>query len=160
MVLNKNILCIFLLFFPVICTGKNKERALAIDDKCCIINNDSIRIDNDSVFIIGNLKYKQTDGILEVVGTERDDCREYHIASKIKYKGKKYIVKRIGEYAFKNCRNLKRIKIPNQIEVIGSNAFSCCESLENITLSKNTPVRDKKSQIKVGNLAIYLYLYS
>ena len=23
-----------------------------------------------------------------------------------------------------------------------------------------TPVRDKKSQIKVGNLAIYLYLYS
>ena len=24
----------------------------------------------------------------------------------------------------------------------------------------NTPVRDKKSQIKVGNLAIYLYLYS
>ena len=25
---------------------------------------------------------------------------------------------------------------------------------------KYTPVRDKKSQIKVGNLAIYLYLYS
>jgi hypothetical protein len=25
---------------------------------------------------------------------------------------------------------------------------------------KVTPVRDKKSQIKVGNLAIYLYLYS
>jgi len=24
----------------------------------------------------------------------------------------------------------------------------------------NTPVRDKKSQIKVGNLAIYLYFYS
>ena len=24
----------------------------------------------------------------------------------------------------------------------------------------DTPVRDKKSQIKVGNIAIYLYLYS
>ena len=26
--------------------------------------------------------------------------------------------------------------------------------------TRTTPVRDKKSQIKVGNLAIYLYLYS
>jgi hypothetical protein len=28
------------------------------------------------------------------------------------------------------------------------------------SILKVTPVRDKKSQIKVGNLAIYLYLYS
>ena len=29
-----------------------------------------------------------------------------------------------------------------------------------LNLHLYTPVRDKKSQIKVGNLAIYLYLYS
>ena len=34
------------------------------------------------------------------------------------------------------------------------------EHMNVIYSSIYTPVRDKKSQIKVGNLAIYLYLYS
>ena len=34
------------------------------------------------------------------------------------------------------------------------------EYLDFVSKYIDTPVRDKKSQIKVGNLAIYLYLYS
>jgi hypothetical protein len=44
------------------------------------------------------------------------------------------------------------------------NKYMQKSSKSNILFAKKasivTPVRDKKSQIKVGNLAIYLYLYS
>ena len=40
----------------------------------------------------------------------------------------------IGESAFKNCRNIKRVLIQGVIDFIGAEAFKWCESLESIAL--------------------------
>lgn len=39
-------------------------------------------------------------------------------------------VTQIAENAFKNCKSLKKITIPDTVEVIGANAFSGCSNLE------------------------------
>ena len=40
----------------------------------------------------------------------------------------------IGEYAFSNCKQLKKINIPKSVTNIGDNAFFNCESLSTITI--------------------------
>ncbi len=46
-------------------------------------------------------------------------------------------VKKIGSYAFYNCRMLTSINIPDGVTYIGECAFSGCNSLTNITLPDN-----------------------
>ena len=43
-------------------------------------------------------------------------------------------VKRIGDFAFHECRELKRIRFSDNLESIGEYAFCSCSSLEEITL--------------------------
>ena len=40
----------------------------------------------------------------------------------------------IGEYAFYECKNLKKVTIPETVNVIGHDAFNGCESLEEINI--------------------------
>lgn len=40
----------------------------------------------------------------------------------------------IGDYAFRNCRLLKRVVLPESLTTIGSYAFSSCTSLENVNI--------------------------
>lgn len=42
--------------------------------------------------------------------------------------------KKIGSYAFYNCKTLETINIPDSVEKIGNYAFSGCKALESITL--------------------------
>ena len=42
-------------------------------------------------------------------------------------------IKRIGDYSFLDCRNLKNVIIPNKVEKIGKRAFSLCKNLNLIT---------------------------
>lgn len=39
------------------------------------------------------------------------------------------LLKRIGDFAFYNCINLKRITIPDNVMSIGDHAFSKCRGL-------------------------------
>ncbi len=43
-------------------------------------------------------------------------------------------VSNIHDYAFKNCRYIKQISIPNNLKDIGVDAFASCESLEHINM--------------------------
>ena len=43
-------------------------------------------------------------------------------------------VKIIGDYAFKDCKNLKEIIFPEILETIGDSAFEGCESLDNVVV--------------------------
>lgn len=49
-------------------------------------------------------------------------------------------VKDIKEYAFYNCKNLKSVTFPNQLESIGTSAFSNTNIKEYIILSKNVKI--------------------
>jgi len=46
-------------------------------------------------------------------------------------------LKKIGNYAFCDCENLKNIEIPDSVTEIGQYAFLRCYNLENVTLPKN-----------------------
>ena len=51
--------------------------------------------------------------------------------------GKMYPVKRIGPCAFYGCRNITKVLIFDNIEIIDSSAFRWCVNLSNITISNN-----------------------
>ncbi len=46
-------------------------------------------------------------------------------------------VKTIGDYAFKGCKNLETITLPNSVETIGKSAFSGCSGLTSINLGNS-----------------------
>ncbi len=46
-------------------------------------------------------------------------------------------IKRIGNYAFKNCSTLTSIEIPDSVQEIGNGAFYLCSALETITLPES-----------------------
>ena len=45
----------------------------------------------------------------------------------------------IGRWAFRDCRNLTNVTIPDSVTQIGSWAFSGCSSLKSITFEGNAP---------------------
>ena len=47
------------------------------------------------------------------------------------------VITHIGEGAFKDCTNIKSVKIPSTVTHIGKEAFSGCTSLESITIPAN-----------------------
>lgn len=56
------------------------------------------------------------------------------IPSQVTYKGVSYKVVAIGSCAFRDCKGLKSVVIPNTVNIICSSAFRDCMSLESITL--------------------------
>ena len=56
----------------------------------------------------------------------------YYPKTKFNYKNKKYIITSIKDGLFKNCKNLKKVKIPDSISKIGAEAFSGCTEINNI----------------------------
>ena len=61
------------------------------------------------------------------------------IPSKITYGGKEYTVTGIGSDAFKDCRNLSAVTIPQTVTFIGYYAFWGCINLGNIYCYATTP---------------------
>lgn len=59
------------------------------------------------------------------------------IPSAIEYDGKTYTVTRIGERAFKDCRDLKSVVIPNTVTCIENQAFYGCDSLSHIVIPES-----------------------
>jgi len=49
-------------------------------------------------------------------------------------------VKSIGNYAFKDCINLKTISMPNTVEELGVGVFANCSSLKNVQLSNRIKI--------------------
>ena len=46
-------------------------------------------------------------------------------------------VKKIGDYAFKNCPSLKSVSIPDSVEIIGEHSFQKCLNLVSVNLGAN-----------------------
>ncbi|MBO5469058.1 MAG: leucine-rich repeat domain-containing protein [Lachnospiraceae bacterium] len=72
----------------------------------------------------------------------------YIMPNTISYNGKSYRVTSIGNNAFKNCKNLKKITIPKDIERIGNNAFRGCSKLQTITVQSTKLTKVGKNAFK------------
>ena len=72
----------------------------------------------------------------------------YTMPNTISYNGKSYKVTSIGNNAFKNCKNLKKITIPKNIKTIGSNAFRGCSKLQTITVQSTKITKAGKNAFK------------
>lgn len=46
------------------------------------------------------------------------------------------LLKKIGDHAFRGCRNLKEVYLPDGVEYVGISAFRDCVSLEQISVSE------------------------
>ncbi len=56
------------------------------------------------------------------------------IPATVTYNGTTYSVTSIGNSAFKNCRDLTNVTIPNSVTSIGENAFYVCSGLTSVTI--------------------------
>lgn len=45
-------------------------------------------------------------------------------------------ITQIGQYAFRNCKNLDNVVIPDSVTTIGDSAFYACSNLRNVTIGK------------------------
>ncbi len=72
----------------------------------------------------------------------------YTMPNTISYNGKSYKVTSIGNNAFKNCKNLKKITISKNIKTIGSNAFRGCSKLQTITVQSTKITKVGKNAFK------------
>lgn len=55
----------------------------------------------------------------------------------VRYKGKVYPVRGIGNYTFYKCRKLRNVVIPDTVEEIKEKAFAYCESLKTLRMPEN-----------------------
>ncbi len=85
-------------------------------------------------------KYKHIFNFFEIPVT--------YISKSLRFNGKKFLITKIGDRAFKGCTNFKSFNIPNSIKKIGSEAFSGCTGL--ITLKVPDSVTEIKANAFLG----------
>ena len=69
------------------------------------------------------------DSVVEIRETSFAGCEKLKV---INFSKK---LRTIGDSAFRNCKSLKKITLPDEtLEIIGYGTFSCCESLENFVV--------------------------
>ena len=105
----------------------------------------------DEKIQIGNLYYKiisEEYKMVEVDGVcQKDVLTSVTIPKTIKIQEQDYTVTDIGKSAFKECKNLTNITIPDSVTYIGSSAFWICENLTNVTIPNSVKY--------IGDMAFY-----
>ena len=119
-------------------------------------------------FVVGGIYYKVVSSIdLTVEVTYRGNSyysysNEYSgevtIPRFVNYNNKTYNVIRIGDYAFKDCRQLASVQISEGIRSIGSYSFEYCTNLSSITIPVSLEVVDyfAFSGIRHAYLNVYI----
>ena len=98
-----------------------------------------------STFTIGNLKYttftefyvKKACVCISEAGIESKE--DIVIPSEVEYDGVKYKVSCISDGAFKGCKELTSVTIPNSVSSIGYYAFEDCPKLLEINVANDNP---------------------
>ncbi len=91
-------------------------------------------VDADAVMVDGIDYGILYDGTAVVSGNQSTDASEVIIPEKISIDGKEYIVTELAYGCFKGKTNLKSVKLPETINVIGRSAFENCTDLSQINI--------------------------
>ena len=90
-----------------------------------------------------------SDGSYYIV-TDMGSCTDTKVVIPATYKG--LPVKEIGASAFRLCKNLVSVSIPNEVTTIGAYAFSWCSSLTDITISNGVTTIERDTFYKCVGL--------
>ncbi len=103
-----------------------------------------VEVDN---FLVDGIWYRiisSSDRTVEVTyqGVSYDSFADEYtgtvkIPSSITYGGKTYSVTKIGQWAFRGCKNLASVTIPNSVTTIGDYAFYGCSNITAVTIPKS-----------------------
>lgn len=102
----------------------------------------------DSVnFYLDHIKYRIiTDKYLSVYGYDKSKFTGTEkIVSVITYKGKTYTTNSISNEAFKDCKIITELIVPDSVRFISSNAFHGCTELVSIKVSPTNPYLDSRN---------------
>ncbi len=111
----------------------------------CELNNQTLK----------NLGYKKISDITSIeIPKINTVAVKYQERKQGPYKTRldKYKIIRIGNNVFKNCKNLKSVKIPDSISEIGKNAFSGCTGLAELNIPNSVTKIEKNAFLGVENV--------
>ena len=107
-------------------------------------------------FMVGGLCYdKNSDGTSVSVTCEKWNTSDNYsnlsgaveIPESVTYNGVTYSVTSVGNSAFRKCRGLTSVTIPNSVTSIGYTAFSGCRGLTSVTIGNSVTI--------IGSYAFY-----
>ena len=92
-----------------------------------------------------------------VTSANRDISGAVEIPSQVEYNGEMYDVTSIGLDAFRDCRSLTSVTIPNSVGSIGSGAFMDCRGLTSITIPNSVTSIGSYAFIRCSSLKYFAF---
>lgn len=112
-------------------------------------------------FIIGGIAYRViSSNRVEVISKGDENYKGIQliiIPSQVKYENVVYNVYSIGNYAFKDCKSLKRVSLPSSIMSMGVGTFEGCVELRSINIPNGVTTLDDYlflNCISLANLSV------
>ena len=111
-------------------------------------NIENIIPTKNELYLIKGITYElvgsHKKSVAKVVGVKSKSLRNVNIPDVINIGGCKYKVVEIGNKAFANCKNLRKVTIGKNVKKIGNRAFFKCTKLKKIVI-KSKKIKSVKS---------------
>ncbi|MDD4637546.1 MAG: leucine-rich repeat domain-containing protein [Bacteroidales bacterium] len=126
---------IVLLFFCCVCTAQatefwvNNLKYTVNADSCTVFVTKGISFEPYWVFGSSFAHYR-----LKEDSTHQPLSGVITLPESVSYQGKSYPLTVIGSYAFKDCKEVTSIRIPESVETIEEEAFIGCSSLQSLSI--------------------------
>ena len=134
--------------------GKREEVCSAFGDKVIYLGyNESTELKAEKIKLLKRpalFEFELTDreydedfslSVLTLKSVNSIDVKHVEVPLRAMIDGEECAVMKIGDCAFANCKNLKSIKLPDEVE-IGKSAFLGCTSLEKIQAERISDIED------------------
>lgn len=125
-------------------SGDNKQYNSEFVDN----NIENIIPTKNELYLIKGITYElvgsHKKSVAKVVGVKSHSLKNVKIPDMIKIGGCKYKVVEIGNKAFANCKNLRKVTIGKNVKKIGNRAFFKCTKLKKIVI-KSKKIKSVKS---------------
>ena len=138
--------------------GNNGSSVVIYDDGTTSNGSRYTPIDLQT-FYLDLVKYSIVESHMVVSGYYKEETlKNAKIVPAITFKGVRYEVVEIGEYAFKGCSSLTSISIPNSVTSIGYDAFWNCSRLTSVHITDIVAWCNIQFSSNPFSIAHHLYL--